>query len=83
MLEPCNAKVLRTVLRGLGASNRAWLLGIQAIDRKRTSTFLDLVAVGMPIARHPPHRPVLALLAHTVPTLDAWRRSAHLGTDAG
>ena len=27
MLEPCNAKVLRTVLRGLGASNRAWLLG--------------------------------------------------------
>ena len=28
------------------------------------------VAVGMPIARHPPHRPVLALLAHTVPTLD-------------
>jgi hypothetical protein len=42
VLEPCNAKVLRTVLRGLGASNRAWLLGIQAIDRKRTSTFLDL-----------------------------------------
>jgi hypothetical protein len=27
VLEPCNAKVLRTVLRGLGASNRAWLLG--------------------------------------------------------
>jgi len=28
VLEPCNAKVLRTVLRGLGASNRAWLLGV-------------------------------------------------------
>jgi hypothetical protein len=27
VLEPCNVKVLRTVLRGLGASNRAWLLG--------------------------------------------------------
>jgi hypothetical protein len=27
VLEPCNTKVLRTVLRGLGASNRAWLLG--------------------------------------------------------
>jgi hypothetical protein len=27
VLEPCNAKVLRTVLRGLSASNRAWLLG--------------------------------------------------------
>ena len=29
------------------------------------------VAVGMPVARHPPHRPVLALLTHTVPTLDS------------
>src|SRR5213593_3331743 len=28
------------------------------------------VAVGMPVARHPPHRSVLALLTHTVPTLD-------------
>jgi hypothetical protein len=27
VLEPCNAKVLRTVLRGLGASNGARLLG--------------------------------------------------------
>src|SRR5438094_3444645 len=26
----------------------------------------------------PPHRPVLALLTHTVPTLDSWRRSARL-----
>jgi hypothetical protein len=76
MLEPDEAKVSRPVLRGLAPSNGGWPLGIQAIDRKRTSTFLDLVAVGMPIARHPPHRPVLALLAHTVPTLDVWRRSA-------
>lgn len=30
------------------------------------------VAVGMPIAQHPPHRPVLAQLAHTVPTLDVF-----------
>jgi len=29
------------------------------------------VAVGMPIARHPPHRPVLARLTHTVLTLEA------------
>jgi hypothetical protein len=36
----------------------------------------DLVAVGMSIARHPPHRPVRALLTHTVLTLDIWRRSA-------
>lgn len=34
------------------------------------------VAVGMSIARHPPHRPVRALLTHTVLTLDIWRRSA-------
>ena len=33
MLEPCNAKVLRTVLRGLGASNRAWLLGEFTLER--------------------------------------------------
>ena len=36
------------------------------------------VAVGTAVARCPPHRPVLALLAHTVPTLDVWRRSAWL-----
>ena len=34
------------------------------------------VAVGMSIARHPPHRAVRALLTHTVLTLDIWRRSA-------
>ena len=28
------------------------------------------VAVGMPVSRHPPHRSVLALLTHTVLTLD-------------
>jgi hypothetical protein len=28
------------------------------------------VAVGTPITERPPHRPVLALLTHTVPTLD-------------
>src|SRR5438552_3028970 len=28
------------------------------------------VAVGMPVTRHPPHRPVLAQLTHTVPTSD-------------
>jgi hypothetical protein len=28
------------------------------------------VAVGMPVSRHPPHGPVLALLTHTVLTLD-------------
>ena len=49
---------------------------LQAIGGTRTFISQDSVAVGMPIARHPPHRPVLALLAHTVPTLDAGRRSA-------
>ncbi len=42
MLEPDEAKVSRPVLRGLAPSNGGWPLGIQAIDRKRTSTFLDL-----------------------------------------
>src|SRR5204863_82342 len=30
----------------------------------------EQVAVGMRVAPHPPHRPVLALLTHTVPTSD-------------
>ncbi len=39
----------------------------------------------MPVTRHPPHRPVLALLTHTVPTLDVlpefrvFERKANLG----
>jgi hypothetical protein len=47
------------------------------------STVSVSVAVGMPIARHPPHRPVLARLAHTVLTFDVWRRSLQWGTGAG
>jgi len=30
------------------------------------------VAVGTAVTRCPPHRPVLALLTHTVPTSDMW-----------
>ena len=43
------------------------------------------VAVGTAVARCPPHRPVLALLAHTVPTWiwDVWRRSARWDRGAG
>jgi hypothetical protein len=33
------------------------------------------VAVGMPVARHPPHGSVRAQLAHTALTSDAWRQS--------
>src|ERR1039458_8343275 len=40
----------------------------------------DWVAVGMPVTRHPPHRPVLALLTHTVLTSDIWRQTAHSAT---
>ncbi len=47
-----------------------------------------LVAVGMPVTRHPPHRPVLAQLTHTVPTSDmfgvkARRRVRVLDADLG
>src|ERR1017187_6928930 len=37
----------------------------------------------MPVARHPPHRSVRALLTHTVLTLDVWTQSAPPDTDAG
>ena len=36
------------------------------------------VAVGMPVARHPPHRSVLALLTHTVLTWDVLPRKANV-----
>ena len=37
------------------------------------------VAVGTAVARCPPHRPVLALLTHTVPTLDVLAAKRTLG----
>jgi hypothetical protein len=42
-----------------------------------------LVAVGMPVTRHPPHSPVLARLAHTVPALDVWRQSVRSDRGVG
>src|ERR1019366_1897036 len=39
------------------------------------------VAVGMPVARHPPHRSVRALLTHTVLTSDVLTQSAPQGKD--
>ena len=46
---------------------------ISLCSGSRTFTFPDLVAVGMRVTPHPPHRPVLALLTHTVPTSDNGR----------
>jgi hypothetical protein len=53
---------------------------------KRTFTFelsnmLGTLAVRTAVARCPPHRPVLARLTHTVPTLDAWRQSVRWDKD--
>src|SRR5262249_28717534 len=42
-----------------------------------------LVAVGIPIARYPPHRAVLARLTHTVLTSDTWRQSVQWDTGVG
>ncbi|MBZ5500439.1 MAG: hypothetical protein LAP85_28935, partial [Acidobacteriia bacterium] len=38
-----------------------------------------VVAVGIPVTRHPPHRSVRALLAHTAPTSDVWRQTSLAG----
>lgn len=40
-----------------------------------------LVAVGTPITKHLLHKSVLALLAHTTPTLCDWRENALRDTD--
>jgi len=46
------------------------------LEQNEAGRLVQQVAVGMSIAQHPPHRPVRALLTHTVLTLDIWRRSA-------
>jgi len=40
------------------------------------------VAVGMPVARHPPHKTARAYFTHAASTLDNWRRSVRAGGDA-
>ena len=50
MLEPCDAKVSRTVLRGLGDRKVAWLLGNNAkepICRTRSGALVRFVFSGM------------------------------------
>ena len=42
----------------------------------------EMVAIGMPVARHPPHRSVRAELPHTAPTSGVWRETARLDTAA-
>ena len=37
-----------------------------------------IIAVGMPVTRHPPHRSVRADFPHTAPTSGVWRHSAYL-----
>jgi hypothetical protein len=41
-----------------------------------------IIAVGMPVTRHPPRRSVRADFPHTAPTLGVWRRIAYQGTGA-
>ena len=40
------------------------------------------VAVGMPVARHPPRRSIRAEFPHTAPILDEWRQNERRETDA-
>ena len=64
----------------------AWPRSISWINSSRTSTTapkdscINWVAVGTAVARRPPHRPVIAALPHTVPTLDSWRRENREGS---
>ena len=53
-----------------GLVNQELLLQNEYLAAENRILKARLVAVGMTVARHPPHRTVLALLTHTVPTLD-------------
>jgi hypothetical protein len=58
--------------------------GGRGIDMPSNWTALHsgMVAVGTAIADRPPHRSVRALLRHTAPTSDVWRRSVRRDKDA-
>jgi len=47
------------------------------IAPRRTQNLKKPVAVGIAVARYPPHRSVRADFPHTAPTLDGWRQSEH------
>ncbi len=51
-------------------------------DETRPNGRTAIIAVGMPVARHPPHRSQRALLMHWAPTSDDWRRNAPADKDA-
>ena len=73
-----------------GMTTCHWAQNIQMCRPSRTTVRLaalrapksgptrPAVAVGMPVARHPPHRSVRALLTHTVLTLDVLPRKANV-----
>ena len=57
----------------------------RALRPSAHSSFRDIeakVAVGITVARYPPHRSVRAAFPHTAPTLDEWRQSGHSDMDA-
>src|SRR5579862_6548754 len=61
----------------VGHSSAAALLQRQSWLR----TIQRLVAVGMPVTRHPPHRSPRAAFPHEAPILDGWRQSELRGKD--
>src|ERR1041384_4960382 len=63
------------IFTGVGRSR---LLPFRLLSRRSGCA---LVAVGMPVARHPPHRSPRANCPHGAPTLDEWRRTARVEKD--
>jgi hypothetical protein len=54
----------------------------EVIGSKRTRNATGAIAVGMPVARHPPHRSVREGLLHTAPTSGNSRKAFDSGTGA-
>src|ERR1700692_425447 len=48
---------------------------------RRSGCVPAVVAVGMPVTRHPPHRSPRANCPHEAPTLDEWRRTVRVERD--
>jgi len=49
----------------------------------RLKTSEGMVAIGMPLTRHPPHRSQRALLTYWAPLSGVWRQNGAVVADAG
>jgi len=81
-LAPCDPQDLSRFCHPMGRIEKRAKQRARPRRSRRSGCFPALVAVGMPVARHPPHRSPRANCPHGAPTLDEWRQGACGSTHA-